>query len=102
MVNNSHKTLYLKIKACGDALILWSFVYCLIDRRRISMRESSFQETRRKQRFSIRKFSLGVESVLLGVTVFDVNLWNDNKVFTLMKLVLFRKDQGKVLNRNSL
>ena len=44
------------------------------------MKKDSFEEVRRKQRFSLRKLNIGVASVLLGVTIFGVNLSKNDKL----------------------
>ncbi len=38
------------------------------------MKQLKFLETKRTPRYSLRKFSVGVASVLLGVTIFGINL----------------------------
>ena len=38
------------------------------------MKRLKFLETKRTPRYSLRKFSVGVASVLLGVTIFGINL----------------------------
>ena len=40
------------------------------------MKRLGFLETKRTPRYSLRKFSVGVASVLLGVTIFGINLTN--------------------------
>lgn len=40
---------------------------------------NEFWETRRKQRFSLRKFNIGLASVLLGFTVFGYNMADNSK-----------------------
>ena len=40
------------------------------------MKRLKFLETKRTPRYSLRKFSVGVASVLLGVTIFGINLTN--------------------------
>ena len=40
------------------------------------MKQLKFLETKRTPRYSLRKFSVGVASVLLGVTIFGINFTN--------------------------
>lgn len=40
------------------------------------MKRLKFLETKRTPRYSLRKFSVGVASVLLGVTIFGINFTN--------------------------
>ena len=40
------------------------------------MKQLKFLETKRTPRYSLRKFSVGVASVLLGVTIFEINFTN--------------------------
>lgn len=44
------------------------------------MKKDSFEEVSRKQRFSLRKLNIGVASVLLGITIFGVNLSKNDKL----------------------
>lgn len=44
------------------------------------MKKDSFEEVSRKQRFSLRKLNIGVASVLLGVTIFGLNLSKNDKL----------------------
>ena len=40
------------------------------------MKQLKFLETKRTPRYSLRKFSVGMVSVLLGVTIFGINFTN--------------------------
>ena len=40
------------------------------------MKRLKFLETKRTPRYSLRKFSVGVAQVLLGVTIFGINFTN--------------------------
>ena len=40
------------------------------------MKRLGFLETKRTPRYSLRKFSVGMASVLLGVTIFGINFTN--------------------------
>ena len=51
------------------------------------MKQLKFLETKRTPRYSLRKFSVGVASVLLGVTIFGINLTNHSVKAATMESV---------------
>ena len=51
------------------------------------MKRLGFLETKRTPRYSLRKFSVGVASVLLGVTIFGINLTNHSVKAATMESV---------------
>ncbi|MBZ4027419.1 LEA family epithelial adhesin, partial [Lactobacillus johnsonii] len=62
------------------------------------MKRLGFLETKRTPRYSLRKFSVGVASVLLGVTIFGINLTNHSVKAATMESV---KTSNSSPNSNS-
>ncbi|WP_131501590.1 LEA family epithelial adhesin, partial [Lactobacillus crispatus] len=62
------------------------------------MKQLKFLETKRTPRYSLRKFSVGVASVLLGVTIFGINLTNHSVKAATMESV---KTSNSSPNSNS-
>src|SRR5699024_6595456 len=62
------------------------------------MKQLKFLETKRTPRYSLRKFSVGVASVLLGVTIFGINLTDHSVKAATMESV---KTSNSSPNSNS-
>ena len=66
------------------------------------MKRLKFLETKRTPRYSLRKFSVGVASVLLGVTIFGINLTDHSvKAATTESVATEKVQQGSASNNTT-